>query len=461
MRSFDFATQSIARRLFLTAATLSFLLLLVASILLTQYYRRSAEDIFERRLEVYLRAIVAHVSQSGEEGRGLGQLGEPQFELPNSGWYWQITRTDDSEHEIVASRSLFTAQLPKLADFGIAPTGGGARRGLAPGPDGRLLRIVERVIDVGDMGVYLVQVAGNAKETEHDIDRFQVVLTIAFALLAIALAVATAIQVGFGLRPLRMLRGELGEVARGARERISGRYPREVAPLVDELNLLIGANRDIVERARTQVGNLAHALKTPLSVIINEVDAAPSSLAEKVSEQATIMRHQITFYLDRARAAARAGAIGSTTQVEPAVAALLRTFTKICGERGICFSGEVADELWFLGERQDLDEMIGNLLDNAGKWAKRAVCITVTRQADGGASERRVLLFTIDDDGPGLAPRLRSEATQRGRKLDETKPGSGLGLSIVTDLAAAYGGSLTLADSPKGGLRAQLWLPGF
>jgi len=174
------------------------------------------------------------------------------------------------------------------------------------GPDGRLLRIVERVIDVGDTGVYLVQVAGNAEEVEHDIDRFRFVLTIAFALLAIALAIAAAFQVRFGLRPLRMLESELGEIRRGARERISGRYPIEVAPLVDELNLLIGANRDIVERARTQVGNLAHALKTPLSVIVNEADAAPSPLAEKVNEQATVMRDQITFYLDRARAAARA-----------------------------------------------------------------------------------------------------------------------------------------------------------
>jgi len=456
-----FATRSIARRLFFTAAGLSFLLLLVASLLLTQYYRRNAEDVFERRLEVYLRAIVAHVSQPGEEGRGPGQLGEPQFELPNSGWYWQITRTDDEEHEIVASRSLFASQLPKLANFGVVPETGGARRGTAPGPDGRLLRIVERVIDVGDTGVYLVQVAGNAEEVEHDIDRFRFALTIAFALLAIALAIAAAFQVRFGLRPLRMLESELGEIRRGARERISGRYPIEVAPLVDELNLLIGANRDIVERARTQVGNLAHALKTPLSVIVNEADAAPSPLAEKVNEQAAVMRDQITFYLDRARAAARAGAIGSTTRVEPVVAALLRTFAKICAERGVAFSGEAAKELWFLGERQDLEEMVGNLLDNAGKWASGAVSIAVTREAEPSAPGRALLLFTIEDDGPGLAPQLRAAATQRGRRLDETKPGSGLGLSIVTDLAAAYGGSLRLADSPKGGLRAQLRLPGF
>jgi signal transduction histidine kinase len=430
--------------------------------LLTQYYRHSAEDVFERRLDVYLRALVADVSLSGEEGRsGPGQLGDPQFELARSGWYWQITRLDDDAHEIKASRSLFAAQLPKLADLGVAPETGGTRHGVAQGPDGRMLRIVERVIDVGDVGVYLVQVAASTEETEHDIDRFRFALTVAFALLAIALAIAAAIQVRFGLGPLRMLQGELGEIRRGGGERIAGRYPSEVAPLVDELNLLIGANRDIVERARTQVGNLAHALKTPLSVIVNEANAAPGPLAEKVSEQATIMRDQIAFYLDRARAAARAGAIGSTTQVEPVLSALLRTFTKICVDRGTVFSGAAPSELWFLGERQDLEEMIGNLLDNAGKWASRDVRVMVTREADQSASGRSLLLFTIDDDGPGLAPELRAAATERGRRLDETKPGSGLGLSIVTDLAAAYGGSLRLDVSPAGGLRAQLWLPGF
>jgi signal transduction histidine kinase len=462
MRFPDFLTRSIARRLFFTAASLSLAVLLVASLLLTQYYRRSAEDVFERRLEVYLRAIVADVSLSGEEGRsGPGQLGDPQFELARSGWYWQITRLDDGVHEIKASRSLFAAQLPKLADLGVAAEAGGVRRGVARGPDGRMLRIVERVIDVGDIGIYLVQVAASAEETEHDIDRFRFALTVAFGLLGGALAVAVAIQVSYGLRPLRQLQGELAAIRRGAGERIAGRYPSEVAPLVDELNLLIGANRDIVERARTQVGNLAHALKTPLSVIVNEADAAPGPLAEKVGEQAAIMRDQISFYLDRARAAARAGAIGSTTQAQPIIAALLRTFEKIYAERGVSFSGAAAPELWFLGERQDLEEMVGNLLDNAGKWAAHEVSIEVAREPDPAGHGRFILLFTIDDDGPGLAPELRAAATERGRRLDETRPGSGLGLSIVTDLAAAYGGSLQLGANPRGGLRAQLRLPGF
>ena len=462
MRLPKFPARSIATRLFLTAAALSSAVLLVASFFFTSYYRSEAEEVFERRLDVYLRAIVADVSESGQEGRtGPGQLGDPQFELPGSGWYWQITRLDDQAHEIKASRSLYAGRLPKLSDLGVAAESGGFRRGFAQGPDGRNLRIVERVIDVGDTGVYLVQVAASREEMEEQIARFRLELIIAFATLAIALAIGAAIQVRFGLRPLRLLQRELVSIRRGDRDRIGAHYPTEVAPLADELNLLISANRDILERARTQVGNLAHALKTPLSVIVNEADAAPSPLAEKVSEQTRIMRDQISFYLDRARAAARAGALGSATHAAPCVDALLRTFTKIYGERGIRFSGGVGKDVRFLGEKQDLEEMIGNLLDNAGKWAKSQVTIVYEIEPAAGATGRALLRVTIDDDGPGLAPALRAQATERGKRLDETKPGSGLGLSIVTDLAAAYGGSLRLDDSPTGGLRAELRLPGF
>jgi signal transduction histidine kinase len=462
MRLPSFRTRSIATRLFLTAAALSAVVLLLASVFFTAYYRKEAEEIFERRLDVYLRAIVADVSESGQEGRtGPGQLGDPQFELPGSGWYWQITRMDDAAHEIKASRSLFAKRLPKLSDLGVQAEIGGSRRGYAMGPDGRRLRIVERVIDVGDTGIYLVQVAASSEEMEEQIARFRFELIVAFAALAIALAIVAAFQVRFGLRPLRQLRRELVSIRRGERDRIASAYPSEIAPLADELNLLIGANRDILERARTQVGNLAHALKTPLSVVMNEADTSPSPLAEKVNEQARIMRDQISFYLDRARAAARGGALGAATPVAPCVEALLRAFAKIHGSRGIVFSSDIAQEARFLGERQDLEEMIGNLLDNAGKWAGAEVSVAVRIETASAGAGRSALDVIIDDDGPGLAPHLRAQATERGRRHDETKPGSGLGLSIVIDLATAYGGDLELGDSPSGGLRARLRLPGF
>jgi signal transduction histidine kinase len=462
MRIWLSAAGSIARRLFLTAAALSFPLLLVASILLTEFYRRSEVENFEQKLEGYLKKMGKDVEDSAQEGRDISiELPEPRFELPLKGWYWQVTRTDVTPREIVTSHSLFTEQLPRLTPSSSGSELAGIHGGDVEGPGGDRLYMVESRTNVRDAGVYLLQVAASLDEIEPRIERFRFILIGAFTLLGVALAAAAAIQVRVGLRPLRILRAELGQIRRGARDRIQGVYPSEVAPLVEELNLLMGANREIVERAKTQVGNLAHALKTPLSVIINEADAAPSPLSDKVSEQAQVMRHQVAYYLDRARAAARAGSVRSSTRVAPALSALLRTFTKLYEARGIRFAAQAPDSLWFSGEPQDLDEMVGNLLDNAGKWARERVSVEAILASNETGDGRSALRVWIDDDGPGLAAELREAATQRGRRLDETKPGSGLGLSIAADLAAAYGGSLRLTDSPSGGMRAELRLPGF
>ncbi|HMN71811.1 MAG TPA: sensor histidine kinase [Rhodoblastus sp.] len=451
------AQRSIARRLFLTAAAWIVVILGVAGVLLTAYYRRTSEASFDLRLNVYLRALVADVANSGEDQRtDPGELGDPQFDLVQSGWYWQITRLDTEKPQIRASRSLFAARLPKLADSGVPADLGGARAGYATGPDGRALRIVERQISVGDAGLYLVQVAATTEDLEAQIGRFEVALIVSFALLAAGLLATTAFQVAFGLRPLRQLEAAVADVRRGAADRIDGDYPTEIAPLADELNLLVAANREVVERARTQVGNLAHALKTPLSVLINEAGDSTEPLAGKVREQTALMRDQVSFYLDRARAAARAGAIGATTEVGPALEALARAFRKIHRERELVFPDAFPD-VRFLGERQDFDDLVGNLLDNACKWAESQVELSLGLEP--AAAGRSRLVIAIDDDGPGLAPGMREEAMRRGRRLDETKPGSGLGLSIVADLSAAYGGALALEESPLGGLRAVLRLP--
>ena len=452
---------SIATRLFLSAIVWSVALLLVAGIVISTIYRRTTEQAFDQRLGVYLRALVADVATPGDDPRlEPGQLGEPQFELTLSGWYWQITRLDTDKPQIRASRSLFASELPRLADLGVSPGLGGSRRGYATGPEGRKIRIVEREIDVGDSGIYLVQVAATTEEVEYQIWQFEIALTITFAILALALAGAAALQVRFGLRPLRALQDEVASIRQGQSEKIDGRFPEDLAPLAGELNLLISSNREILERARTQVGNLAHALKTPLSVLMNEAATEASPLAAKVGEQTAIMRDQVTWYLDRARAAARAAVIGTTTEVEPVVAGLVRTFQKIYRDRGIAFTAEVPASLRFRGERQDLEEMVGNLVDNAGKWAQGQVDIRGARLAEPDDGSRPLFEMVIDDDGPGLPETSRTSALARGGRLDESKPGSGLGLSIVTDLVAVHGGSVSLEDSPLGGLRVRLRLPG-
>ena len=458
-----FRRLSIAQRLFVSAAALSFAILFVAGALLTAVYRQQAERNFDDRLNVYLRALIADIANAPEPARiGPDQLSDPQFLIALSGWYWQITRLDGDHGEIASSRSLFAARLPQLSSIGVPVGVGGARQGVVEGPDERRLRVVERIVDAGDSGIYLVQVAGAMTEIDEAIARFEAYLVATFALLALALVGSTAAQLRYGLAPLRRLRDAVAAIRRGESEAIGGAYPPDIAPLAGELNLLILANKEVVERARTQVGNLAHALKTPLSVIVNEAAAERGPLADKVAEQAGVMRDQVGYYLERARAAVRAGTLTGSVEVAPVVESLLGAFRKIYAERAIDFAFRVEARERFQGERQDLEEMIGNLLDNAGKWARGEVSVTLLgqeREQEEPEAARVFFRVAIDDDGPGLPEHQREEAIARGRRLDETKPGSGLGLSIVVDLAALYGGGLELSESPAGGLRAELTLP--
>jgi signal transduction histidine kinase len=460
--AFDLRTRSIATRLFISAGALSVTVLLIAGVVLVALYRTAAEAAFDERLNVYLRALVADLATdrpNDEKTADVFQLADPQFELTLSGWYWQITRLDGTIPEIHSSRSLFAARLPRLADSGVPSGVGGSRRGYVKGPDDRSLRMVERVIDTGDQGTYLVQVAATTEEIDEEISQFEISLTVTFAILAAMLMASSALQLRYGLLPLRRLQSGVRAIRRGETDKIEGVFPRDLAPLASELNLLIDANRDVVERARTQVGNLAHALKTPLSVIMNEANVEDSALSAKVKEQATLMRDQVGFYLERARAAVAARKIGNATDVAPVVEGLVRTFEKIYRDRDLVFREQHAEGVRFLGERQDLEEMIGNLLDNAGKWAAREVSIQISPEFRDSTSERPYFRVTIDDDGPGLAPDQREAAVTRGRRLDESKPGSGLGLSIVHELAGLYGGIFKLDTSPAAGLRADLTLP--
>ena len=458
-RSTFLSRRSIAQRLFISAIGWSVALLLIAGVIFSTLYTRTAEQALDQRLNVYLRALVADLVTSAEDKKfELGQLGEPQFELPLSGWYWQITQLGEENPTVRASRSLFAYRLPPLADLNIPAGQGAARQGYSVDPEGRRIRIIEREIEVDDYGTFRVQVAANTNEVERQVWHFQIILIITFVILALGLAGASVLQVQFGLRPLRSLQDQVAAIRRGEREKIEGRFPDDLAPLAGELNLLIAANREILDRARTQVGNLAHALKTPLSVLLNEANTESGSLADKVRDQVTVMRDQVTWYLDRARAAARAAVIGASTEIEPVVNSLLRTFGKVYGERNIEFHGRISADLRFRGEKQDLQEIIGNLLDNAGKWASNRVELSAAALPESADSRASIELF-IDDDGPGLPEGSRQEALARGKRLDETKPGSGLGLAIVADLVAGHGGEIALEESPLGGLRVRLRLP--
>ncbi len=449
--------NSLAFRLFASAAAWTLVVVPLAAILLISLYRHAVERNFDARLNVYLTSLIASTTTEGATTpKQPANLGEPAFTIPFSGWYWQIKPLDGAARPLFVSNSLLDQQLKLPSANDVAADATLARHAYAPGPRGQRLRIVEREIRPGGgtSTRYSYAIAGDAGEIDRDITEFTTMLIAALALLSVGLVVATLFQVRFGLAPLRAVRHALAAIRSGEAEKLEGQLPDEIQPLQQELNALIQSNRDVVERARTHVGNLAHALKTPLSVIANEARGNDGPFAAKVIEQADIMRTQITHHLDRARVAARSGAIGDITDVEAALAALKRALERIYDGRGLALEMSTGPGLKFQGEKQDFEEMVGNLLDNACKWAKSQVRLEAA-QADGA----RYFTVLVDDDGPGLNAAEREKAVKRGQRLDESKPGSGLGLSIVADLAHLYKGRLRLEPSPQGGLRARLELP--
>ena len=350
--------------------------------------------------------------------------------------------------------------MPRLADPGGAAAGE-YRQGYAVGPEDQRLRVVERNIDLGSDGRYLIAVAGDASEIDDETNSFDRAIVITFTALTLALLLTSALQVRFGLAPLARISASLAAIRSGRAERLEGEFPVEIAPLARETNALLESNREIVERARTHVGNLAHALKTPISVLVNEAAARGNDpLAQKVLEQTDLMRDQVARQLERARLAARSTVVGTVVEVPPVITALARTMEKLHRERDIAIAVDVPDHARFRGEQQDLEEMVGNLVDNGCKWAKSRVAIEVIAEPKPANFAKPRVRIIVDDDGPGLSPAERERVAERGQRLDETKPGSGLGLSIVVELAGLYGGVLSLGTAPIGGLRAELVLPG-
>jgi signal transduction histidine kinase len=245
----------------------------------------------------------------------------------------------------------------------------------------------------------------------------------------------------------------LARIREGRARQLEGSFPTEIEPLATELNSLIAHSAEVVGRARTHVANLAHFLKTPLTVLANEASNARGPLADSVDRQVTVMRRQVDHYLARARAAGALDVLGSRTEVASVMEDLARVLPRMHPEKSLIIDVQIPAQLAFRGEREDLEELAGNLIDNACKWARRNIKIEAEMIETGR------LVIRIGDDGPGLAPDERARAVQRGEKLDESVPGSGLGLAIVRDIAKLYGGEFALGQSNLGGLEASLELP--
>ncbi|WP_282609939.1 sensor histidine kinase [Pelagibius sp. Alg239-R121] len=465
-------SKSLAFRLIAGAALWCVAGLVVGGLVLSSLFREYVERSFDTRLTVLLESVVA-ASDIDAEGRleVATVLGEARFEQPYSGWYWQISQlranhevgshqladaeTKTSVMEPVLSEPLRSRSLWDWALPGPAPKAEQALRSAnIPGPDGQTLRMIAREITLAGVDLPLdFVVAGDRAEIVADIARFNSTLFWSLGLLGAGLVLAMFFQVRFGLQPLRRIQFALADIRSGRDDHLSGPFPSEIEPLADEVNALLEHNTAVVERARTHVGNLAHALKTPLSVLLNESAASTEPLADTVSQQTVLMQRHVDHYLVRARTAASSGVLGVRTEIGQVLEDLRRTLLRIHARRDIAIDVECDEDLLFRGERQDLEEMIGNLFDNACKWAKTEVVVGVTLR-DGE------LCLLVDDDGPGLPPERREEVLQRGKRLDESVPGSGLGLSIVGDIAGLYDGKLALSESPMKGLRVALTLPG-
>lgn len=455
--------NSLAFRLFATALGWTMLVLPLAGFIIYSMYAQEAFQSFDDKIKTLLSVVQTDsIDHTSTELGTPGDVGEPLFQRLHSGWYWQIKPLDEPTGPRRVSNSLATAELESPFLKWIAPDATEIRWIDGTGPLGQRLRIAEAIERLGDEVTgrrYSIIVAGPIEWPEARVSEFRKKLAAALALAGLGLVAMTLFQVRFGLMPLRAVERGLARVRAGEVHRLEGNMPIEIEPLQLELNALIRSNQDIVDRARTQVGNLAHALKTPLAVITNEADDDKSPFAAKVAEQARLMRDQISLYLDRARMAAQSGTIGKSTDVLPLIEPLQRALERIYRDKGVAITVKCSSGAKFQGEKQDLEEMLGNLLDNASKWSKGGVFLTIDAPPVTTRPPRRRLSILVEDDGPGLTSEQRARIGKRGLRLDETKPGTGLGLSIVSDLVSSYRGVIELTQSSHGGLAVKLDLP--
>ena len=450
---------SLRQRLLLGTLVWIAVTILVAGWALGGLFRQHVALQFHAELSTHLDQLAAHlaVDQQGQPSLTAAQS-DPRFSKPYSGLYWQIDRIDKAQGGtlgLLRSRSLWDDVLKLPAD---TPSDGEVHQHRIYGPDKTMLGLVERVVVLDDVAnptgkAFRLVVAADEQQMVEPVEHFSGMLWLALGLLGSGLAVAAVIQVLIALAPLRRLRDALAKVRSGGTHRLEGHFPGEVQPLVEEFNTVLEQNAEVVERARTQAGNLAHALKTPLSVIANAARGKSGELATLVTSQIDVARKQVDFHLSRSRVAASARLPGARTPVLPVIEGLVRVMRRIHVERNLEIAVHAASgKAIFRGEEQDLQEMLGNPLDNACKWAAHRIDVSFEIANDE-------LLIALDDDGSGIAEDQRERVLNRGERADEHVPGSGLGLAIVDDLARLYGGRVELAASPLGGLKVVLVLP--
>lgn len=439
---------SLTRRMIGIAAVWIAVLLLLGGYALDRVLSRSIVSSFDAQLEYVLNAMIA-ASEIGPNGevRFSRAPADQRFLEPYSGAYFQISGEGQPDF---ASRSLWDRKLS------IDPSHNDAQLHKRDSDEfeGEPLRILERDVELpGSKVRWRYQVAESRDAINAQILDLRSVLGRSFAVLGFGLLGLAALQAFYGLWPLRRVRREVAAIRSGSQVRISDNFPREINPLVDEINELLSHSEAQAEEARRHAGNLAHALKTPLTVITNAATANAPDLSETVCREASTMRRQVDHHLARARAIGRRSSVQARVLVWESAQAVQRAVDTLYPSVTVDLAGDKLVEARV--ERQDLDEMLGNLVENAAKYGGGRVFVTVD-PADAGFVE-----ILIEDDGPGIAQTQRDDLFARGARLDTTgKEGTGLGLAIVRDVAEIYGGTITLDESEDlGGLLARLRLP--
>ena len=439
-------TGSLSRRMILIAAAWITLLLAGGGFALDRVLTAAITNNFDDQLEYVLRSLLTS-AEIGPDGEVIfnREPADQRFIEPYSGVYWQVSAKG---REAFASRSLWDRQLP----YGGTHDDRGIHTYDSVQFGGERLRIVERDVMLPKSPVrWRFQVAQTRDGLNAQIDTLRRTLVRSFALLGVGLIALAALQTLYGLWPLRRVREEIARMRAGLSNRVDAAMPDEVAPMVEELNALIAHNERQAEEARRHAGNLAHALNTPLTVIMNAATADADDLGETVVREARTMRRQVDHHLARARAVGRRGSAHSRAEVWPSLESVERAVGRLYRDVRIDITGPKTLQVHV--ERQDLDEMLGNLIENAAKYGGGSVFVTVGAQA--GFVE-----FLVEDDGVGIPEEERIRIFDRGVRLDTGKPGTGLGLAIVRDVAEIYEGTVALEESEGlGGLLVRLRLP--
>ncbi len=456
MPNSNWSRFSLSQRLLLGALLWVLCSLVATALLLTQLFKQHIEQQLYKELNVHMLQLVSQMEQeAGEPLRLATMLSDPRFEQPLSGLYWLI-QTEGQTRTLAYSRSLWDESLsllPVLSETEV--------RTQIHDPVLGPLYVVGRDVAFVEGDVeehYQVWVAAQSEVVLEPLQRFTQMLVLSLMLLGSVLVLGVWWQLGLGLKPLHHLRVQLALVHDGKTETLAGQYPQEIQPLVSEFNRVLHSNAEVIQRARTQAGNLAHAIKTPLAVLANASKNPPDNFAQLVQQQVEAAQQQVDYHLSRARVAAAVKTVGRRTRVEPAVASLLQVLKQAYSSKTLQVQVQFEQpDLSFKGEDQDLHEMLGNVLDNAFKWARSQLRVRARRLDP--AEGRLGLELMIEDDGPGLSAEQCVVVFKRGVRADEIAPGSGLGLAIVADLVQLYGGQVNATRSDLGGLRVTLWLP--